>query len=139
MLIGFCLTAVFVVLTCACAFMCVRAQINRKERYRAAARNAVEKLPDRENSYLRSRLSGALAAAKDGKLPTDACLLYTRKLLKKLTEKKLSGADVLMARRLQKQIVEYAEKELVSPHEKERLPLALTSVLNLCAKYEVGG
>ncbi len=123
---------------CACAFIYARARINRKEKYRAMARNSVEKLPDRENDYLRSRLSTALSGTADEKIPVESCLLYTRKLLKELTEKRLSGADVLMARKLQKQLGEYAAKDLVSPYEKERLPLALTSVLSLCAKYGVG-
>lgn len=124
-------------LTCVCTFICVHARINRKEKYRKMCNRAVEKLPDCENKYLRSRLANALACAEAGKTPTDASLGYVRKLLKELTEKQLSGADVLVARKLQKQIGEYAEKSKVSAYEKERLPHVLTSLLTLCAKYEI--
>ena len=137
MRLGVVLAVVVGVFSCVCVFICVRARINRKEKYRKMAQNAVEKLPDAKNAYLQSRLSGALSSEKQEKIPIGAYLVYIEKLLRKLTERKLSGADFLLARKLQKKIAEYSAAESVSPCEQERIPAALTSVLSLCAKYEV--
>ncbi len=137
MLFWLCFGVIIALFSCACVFICVRTRLIRKEKYCKVAKVAVEKLPDRENAYLRSRLSGALSCGEAIKTPADAQLLSVFKLLKKLTEKQLSGADVLMVRKLQRLIAEHAEKSKVSPYEKERLPYAVTSVLSLCAKYGI--
>ena len=112
----------------------------RKEKnatYRAAARAADERLPDGRNGYLRSRLQTALAESEAVKMPCDAFLTQAEKLLRELKRKKLSGADGLLARKLQKEIGMYASKEYISPYEKEKIPASLTAILTLCAKYEI--
>lgn len=137
MFLWLCFWGIIIALTCACVFICVRTRSIRKREYRNMSKLSEVKLPDRENSYLRSRLSGALSCEDVEKIPKDTCLFSVAKLLKKLTEKQLSGADVLMVRKLQRLIAEHAEKSKVSPYEKERLPYAVTSVLSLCAKYGI--
>ena len=108
-----------------------------ENKYRAQKGRMEERLPDSRNGYLRMRLQTTLAVASEEQLPTDANLLHAQKLLYALTEKRLSGADSLIARKLRKDLGRYAMKEYYSAYEKGELSGLLSKLLTLCAKYEV--
>jgi hypothetical protein len=88
--------------------VCVRRRRQAVQKYRAAEKEQVEILPDARNEYLRSRLQTTLAVAAEEQLPSDANLLHAQKLLYTLLEKRMSGADSLIARKLQKDLGRYA-------------------------------
>ena len=125
------------VLVCVAIYSAWRNRKEKNEAYRRAGRIAEERLPDRQNEYLRSRLQTALAQTKGENVPCDAKLSKAEKLLRELKRKKLSGADSLLVRKLQKEIGMYASKEYIAPYKKEKIPASLTMLLTLCAKYEV--
>ena len=108
-----------------------------ENKYRVQKGRMEERLPDGRNGYLRMRLQTTLAVASEERLPTDANLLHAQKLLYALTEKRLSGADSLIARKLRKDLGRYAMKEYYSAYEKGELSGLLSKLLTLCAKYEV--
>ena len=111
----------------------------RKKRMRRYQRSSMEiesLLPDSKNEYLRHRLQTALAPAETCS-PPDAEFLHARKLLYSLGEKKLTAADSLLLRKLQKDVGVYATKEYFSQSDKGEIATTLSRVLTLCAKYEV--
>lgn len=117
--------------------VCVRRRRQAVQKYRAAEKEQVEILPDARNEYLRSRLQTTLAVAAEEQLPSDANLLHAQKLLYTLLEKRMSGADSLIARKLQKDLGRYAAKEYYSAYERGELSGLLSKLLTLCAKYEI--
>lgn len=128
----------FVVLVVAAAWGVVFFRRRGMERkYRTQKGRIEECLPDSRNEYLQMRLQTALAVASEERLPTDANLLHAQKLLYALTEKRLSGADSLIARKLRKDLGRYAMKEYCSAYEKGELSGLLSKLLTLCAKYGV--
>ena len=135
MFLGLFLLLVVLLGVAVCAAL--RKRKEKNEAYRRAGRIAEERLPDRQNKYLRSRLQTALAQSKGDCIPCDAKLSGAEKLLRELKRKKLSGADSLLVRKLQKEIGMYASKEYIAPYKKEKIPASLTMLLTLCAKYEV--
>ncbi len=108
-----------------------------ERKYRAAEKEQAEVLPDSRNEYLRSRLQTTLAVTTEECLPSDANLLHAQKLLCALTEKRMSGADSLIARKLQKDLGRYASKDYYSAYERGELSGLLSKLLTLCAKYEI--
>ena len=93
-------------------------------------------LPDDKNEYLRQRLQTTLAVSEEYSSP-DADFLHAQKLLYSLGEKKLTAADSLLLRKLQKDVGVYATKEYFSQSDKGEIATTLSRVLTLCAKYEV--
>lgn len=115
----------------------VRCKRERTERYRAVGKAAEVTLPDSRNEYLRARLQTALAVSSEEYTAPDVSLLHAQKLSYLLSEKRLSGADSLIVRKLQKELGVFAAKEYFSVYEKGELSSLFSKLLTLCAKYEV--
>ena len=93
-------------------------------------------LPDAKNQYLRHRLQTTLAVSENAS-PPDAEFLHVRKLLYLLGEKKLTAADSLIVRKLQKDVGLYSSKNSFTQSDRGEISTALSRILTLCAKYEV--
>ncbi|MBQ9729357.1 MAG: hypothetical protein IJV80_00930 [Clostridia bacterium] len=107
------------------------------------ARERAFTLPDRENSFVRERLNGALKSLPDDGLAKfdlaseRARIGYVQKLLAKLKASPLAVADRLETNRLARSVLEYAEKEKLTLTEAQKLCDCFLSVLKLAAKYSV--
>ena len=115
----------------------VWAKTKRENRYVEMWKQSQYVIPDGKNEYLRSRLQSALAVSEGESVPVDAKFLYARKMLCALSEKKLSGADSLIVRKLEKDVGRYAMKDYFSMNERGDIAGVLSKLLALCAKYEV--
>lgn len=117
--------------------MKIKSGRERTKKYRAVEQEARYVLPDSRNEYLRARLQTSLAVSSEECTAPDVSLLHAQKLTYLLTEKRLSGADSLIVRKLQKELGRYAAKEYFSVYEKGELSTVFSKLLSLCAKYEV--
>ncbi len=118
----------------------VRAKRERTNRYRKMSEETKYVLPDSRNDYLRSRLQTVLAVAEVAEADVseaDARFLHAKKLLYSLAEKKLSAADSLLMRKLQKDVNAYAVREYFAKGDKANIAGVLSKILTLCAKYDV--
>ena len=118
--------------------------INRlmMKRRREAAFRRVERegkccLPDVGNDYLRSKLQTSLAVSEGALEENDVGFLHAKKLLYALSEKRLSGADSLIVRKMQKDVGRYEANELLPSGEKRNVAHLFSKLLSLCAKYEI--
>ena len=117
----------------------------RIERYRKADRAVQFTLPDKENSFVRERLKGALKSEDEQKgqesftqlKDMDIRLDYTRKTITKLKASSLTPADRLEVNRISKTVTFFALKNALSPSETRSLNDCFSRLLKLCAKYAV--
>ena len=101
-------------------------------------------LPQRDNTFIRERLNGALKQDEKTR-PQDAVLLndmdlrldYTRKTIAKLKASALSPADRLEVNRISKTVTFFALKNALSPVETRSLNDCFARLLKLSAKYAV--
>ena len=103
-------------------------------------------LPDRENSYVRTRLNTTLQVPKIGvnadmdiaKLDKNTVKLgYARQLLGKVREAPLSPAERLQAEEMEKAFALYFHKDGWTKEELQTINEICASILKLSAKYAV--
>lgn len=109
----------------------------QERRFLEVEREAKYALPDMQNSYLRDRLQTALAVSEGELEENDVGFLHAKKLLYALSEKRLSGADSLIVRKLQKDVGRYEANEYLPSSEKRNITTIFSKILSLCAKYEI--
>lgn len=109
----------------------------QERRFLEVERAAKYALPDAQNGYLRDRLQTALAVSEGELEENDVGFLHAKKLLYALSEKRLSGADSLIVRKLQKDVGRYEANEYLPSSEKRNITTIFSKILSLCAKYEI--
>ena len=126
-----------------CLIWLKRLKIKRENRRQSAWKEFQFTLPDRENSFIRERLNGALKEGTGEKQEAvllrdmDLRLDYTRKTITKLKASPLTPADRLEVNRISKTITFFALKNALSPTETRSLNDCFARLLKLCAKYAV--
>lgn len=119
----------------------VRAKRKKRARKEERYRQLQYTLPDRENTYIRARLNGALHCEREeGKVEKSAWkteFSYARDLLAGLRAAELSATDRLQTEDLSRLLALYGKKEKL---DSEDLPLVndcFAALLKLAAKYAV--
>lgn len=115
------------------------------ERLKSITQSFSYTLPDRENSFVRERLKGALVPEEESKKQTATVLMkdldvrldYTRKTVAKLKALELTPADRLEVNRISKTVTFYALKNALSPSETRALNDCFARLLKLTTKYVV--
>ena len=129
------------------AFLVVRRSILERKRRRAEiARRLCYTLPDRENTYIRSRLCTALQLPKEAlnadmgaldALEEPVKLEHARLLLSKVKEASLSQAERLQTEEMGKALSLYLLKDAWSIEDLRAVNELCASLLKLSAKYAV--
>lgn len=116
-----------------------RLRIERKRRRQEIARRLQYTLPQRENTYIRTRLNTALRTSEVGEneLQLAVQLGYTHDLLGKLRAAPLSVAERLQTEEMGKLLNLYKGKENWTVHELNGLNDVCAALLKLSAKYAV--
>ena len=130
--------AVYFVLFCAIAVH--GAIINRKRRKRAVFRQLEYTLPERSNSYVRTRLNTALQVQTDEEITQDRAplrLSHARKLLEKLKNAPLSIAERLQTEELTAAFSAYLHKTEWSSSDLRAMNEICSTIVKLSAKYGV--
>ena len=95
-------------------------------------------LPERENSYVRARLSTALKENKEeGKHRDEVKIAYVRKLLARVKEVGLSPAERIQAEEISRLLAVYLVKDEWTTEELRAVNELFSSVLKLAGKYAV--
>ena len=125
----------------------LRRMIRERKRRRMEIRRRLQyTLPDRENSYVRTRLNTTLQVPKIGvnadmdiaKLDKNTVKLgYARQLLGKVREAPLSPAERLQAEEMEKAFALYFHKDGWTKEELQTINEICASILKLSAKYAV--
>lgn len=126
-------------------FLCLKKRKEvRQKKWKTAQREFEFALPDKDNSFVRERLTGALKADSENKeqgvvllKDMDLKLDYTRKTLAKLKALSLTPADRLEVNRISKTVTFFALKNALSPTETRSLNDCFSRLLKLSAKYAV--
>ena len=129
------------------AILVVRRSILEQKRRRAEiARRLCYTLPDRENTYIRSRLNTALQLPKEAlnadmgaldALEEPVKLEHARLLLSKVKEASLSQAERLQTEEMGKALSLYLQKDAWSIEDLRAVNELCASLLKLSAKYAV--
>lgn len=117
-----------------------RLRMERKKRRAELARRLQYTLPQRENTYIRTRLNTALQTSGEGEereLQLAVQLRYTQILLGKLRSAPLSVAERLQAEEMGKLLNLYKGKENWTVREVNGLNDVCAALLKLSAKYAV--
>ncbi len=118
----------------------------RKTRRREIRRRMQYMLPDRENSYVRTRLNTVLNVPKTGMDPdmdiakadkNTIKLGYARQLLNKVREAPLSTAERLQAEEMERAFALYLHKDGWTAEELQAINEICACILKLSAKYSV--
>lgn len=126
-------------------FLCLKKRKEvRQKKWKTAQREFEFALPDKDNSFVRERLTGPLKADGENKeqgvvllKDMDLKLDYTRKTLAKLKALSLTPADRLEVNRISKTVTFFALKNALSPTETRSLNDCFSRLLKLSAKYAV--
>jgi len=137
---------VYVLLTCA---LIIRAVVLRRKKRRAEILRKVQyTLPEKDNSYIRSRLNTALNAAnvpthKEMPLPKDEGVKedfqadYARKLLAKLQEAPLTKAERLEMQEVSRLFSAYLKKSRWTVEDVRLINDMFSYLLKISAKYAI--
>ena len=121
-----------------CIILSCRVRLERKQRRRELARRVQYTLPQKENTYVRTRLNTALSMPQEENLAYAAVRLgYVRELLVKVKATPLSVGERLQVEEMGKILSLYKGKEDWTIHELNRLNDMCASLLKLSAKYGV--
>ncbi|MBR2622820.1 MAG: hypothetical protein IKD15_01185 [Clostridia bacterium] len=121
-----------------CIILSCRVRLERKQRRRELARRVQYTLPQKENTYVRTRLNTALSMPQEENLAYAAVRLgYVRELLAKVKATPLSVGERLQVEEMGKILSLYKGKEDWTIHELNRLNDMCASLLKLSAKYGV--
>ncbi len=126
-------------------FFCLKKRKEVRQKKWQTAKNEFQfTLPDKDNSFVRERLTGTLKADSENKQQgvvllkdMDLKLDYTRKTLAKLKASSLTPADRLEVNRISKTVTFFALKNALSPTETRSLNDCFSRLLKLSAKYAV--
>ncbi len=114
-----------------------RLRIERIRRRKEIARRLQYTLPQRENTYIRTRLNTALQVAGESEVSLAVQLGYTHELLNRLWSAPLSVAERLQTEEIGKLLNLYKGKERWTAREVNGLNDVCATLLKLSAKYAV--
>ena len=145
-LIGLCFMAAFVYVLLTCALIIRAVVLRRKKRRAEILRKVQYTLPEKDNSYIRSRLNTALNAAnvpthKEMPLPKDEGVKedfqagYARKLLAKLQEAPLTKAERLEMQEVSRLFSAYLKKSRWTVEDVRLINDMFSYLLKISAKY----
>ncbi len=146
--IGLCFIAAFVYVLLTCALI-VRAVVLRRKKRRAEILRKVQyTLPEKDNSYIRSRLNTALNAEnapahKEMPLPKEEGVKedfradYARKLLAKLQEAPLTKAERLEMQEVSRLFSAYLKKSRWTVEDVRLINDMFSYLLKISAKYAI--
>ena len=116
-------------------------RLREKKRREMPQREIEFTLPDRENAYVRARLStvlnGELNASEEREEELSVGFAYAQKLLAKICLAPLSPAERLEVGDLQIALENYVQKSGFNSAEMQRLNELFSRLLKLSAKYAV--
>ena len=147
-LIGLCFMAAFVYVLLTCALIIRAVVLRRKKRRAEILRKVQYTLPEKDNSYIRSRLNTALNAAnvpthKEMPLPKDEGVKedfqagYARKLLAKLQEAPLTKAERLEMQEVSRLFSAYLKKSRWTVEDVRLINDMFSYLLKISAKYAI--
>ena len=111
----------------------------RKRRREEKNRRLQYGLPEKENSYVRARLSTALkdTGKDEAKHRDDVRIAYVRKLLARVKEEGLTPAERIQAEEISRLLAVYLVKDEWTTEELRAVNELFSSVLKLAGKYAV--
>lgn len=119
----------------------VRAKRKKRARKEERYRQLQYTLPDRENTYIRARLNGALHCEREeSKVEKSAWkteFSYARDLLARLRAAELSATDRLQTEDLSRLLALYGKREKLDSEDLPLLNDCFAALLKLAAKYAV--
>ncbi|MBE5740290.1 MAG: hypothetical protein E7349_05495 [Clostridiales bacterium] len=147
-LVGLCFMAAFVYVLLTCALIIRAVVLRRKKRRAEILRKVQYTLPEKDNSYIRSRLNTALNAAnvpthKEMPLPKDEGVKedfqadYARKLLAKLQEAPLTKAERLEMQEVSRLFSAYLKKSRWTVEDVRLINDMFSYLLKISAKYAI--
>ena len=114
-----------------------RSRIERIRRRKEISRRLQYTLPQRENTYIRTRLNTALQVVGESEVSLAVQLGYTHELLNRLWSAPLSVAERLQTEEIGKLLNLYKGKERWTAREVNGLNDVCATLLKLSAKYAV--
>ena len=147
-LVGLCFMTAFVYVLLTCALIIRAVVLRRKKRRAEILRKVQYTLPEKDNSYIRSRLNTALNAAnvpthKEMPLPKDEGVKedfqagYARKLLAKLQEAPLTKAERLEMQEVSRLFSAYLKKSRWTVEDVRLINDMFSYLLKISAKYAI--
>ncbi len=128
----------FLLAVCACLFFIVRKKRKKKT---PPARELQFTLPDRENTFVRARLSTVLnrdfVANEEQKERLALDFTQALRMLEKIKTSPLSPAEQIEVSQLHVDLSGFARKELFSPREATNINDSFSRILKLSAKYKL--
>ncbi len=110
----------------------------RKKSRLTAARRVEYTLPERENTFVRSRLNTALNSSREDKeTPIEVRLGYVKKMLCSVKEAALTPVERLDVEEMSGVVAAYTAKEGWSSADRKAVNEVCAKLLKLSAKYEI--